>query len=74
MARELSDVLRVVVDDERCVGHGRCYEIAPEVFGDDEYGHCVLLVTAVGPDQRDAVLRAEQNCPEQAISVAPASA
>jgi ferredoxin len=61
--------LRVKVDLERCVGHGRCYEIAPEVFGDDERGYCVLLRPEVPPAQAEAVRRAEANCPEQAISV-----
>ena len=28
--------------DAKCVGHGRCYELAPDVFGDDERGHCVV--------------------------------
>ena len=57
------------VDSELCVGHGRCYEIAPEVFGDDERGHCVVLALLVPPDQEDAARRAEGNCPERAISL-----
>ena len=30
--------MKVRVDSELCVGHGRCYEIAPDVFGDDTAG------------------------------------
>ena len=66
----MPEPLRVIVDAERCVGHGRCYEIAPEVFGDDDRGHCVLRMESVPDEHRAAVLRAEANCPEQAISVA----
>ena len=59
--------MRARVDSSRCVGHGRCYEIAPEVFGDDERGHCVLLVDAVPAEHEAAARKAEANCPEQAI-------
>ena len=34
--------MRVRVDPDRCVGHGRCYVLAPEVFSEDERGHCVV--------------------------------
>lgn len=61
--------MKVRVDAALCVGHGRCYEIAPEVFADDERGHCVLLREQVPADGEQAVRRAVANCPEQAISV-----
>ena len=61
--------MRVVIDTERCTGHGRCYTLAPEVFDadDDGYGH----VTAVDlPEGRRAqALVGIQNCPEQAITI-----
>jgi ferredoxin len=57
----------VVVDADRCVGHGRCYSLAPEVFDADEVGHCVLLVEDVSPDLEPQAKTGEQNCPEQAI-------
>lgn len=61
--------MKVRVDPERCVGHGRCYEIAPDVFGDDERGHCVVLAASVPAEHRAAARKAEANCPEQAIQV-----
>jgi ferredoxin len=51
------------------VGHGRCYEIAPHVFGDDERGHCVLLRELVPEEHRALTRRAEANCPERAIRI-----
>jgi ferredoxin len=57
----------VVVDADRCVGHGRCYSLAPEVFDADEVGHCVLLVEDVSADLESQAKTGEQNCPEQAI-------
>ena len=61
--------MRVRVDAKLCVGHGRCYEIAPDVFGDDERGHCVLLRELVPEEHRALALRAEANCPERAIRI-----
>ena len=60
-------VLRVHLDAERCVGHGRCYELAPEVFGEDERGHCQLLLDSVPETLAGAAQNGEANCPEQAI-------
>ena len=64
--------MKVRVDSALCAGHGRCYEIAPDVFTDDERGHCVLLaaVTDTVPEAHEkAARRAEANCPERAIEV-----
>lgn len=62
--------MKVIVDTGLCTGHGRCYALAPDVFGADDFGHCEILiaepVTAV--HQAQARLGAE-NCPERAISV-----
>src|SRR5579885_2746606 len=30
--------MKVVIDGERCSGHGRCYSLAPEVFEADDEG------------------------------------
>jgi ferredoxin len=38
---------RVKVDADRCVGHGRCYTLAPDVFDADEVGHAIVLVENV---------------------------
>ena len=59
--------MKIRVDAALCVGHGRCYEIAPDVFEDDERGHCVLLRAEVLPEHQEAARRAEANCPERAI-------
>jgi len=61
--------VKVRVDSERCVGHGRCYEIASEVFGDDERGHCVILTPEVMKQHHAKTRKAEGNCPERAIVI-----
>ncbi len=62
--------MKVTVDSGLCVGHGRCYEIAPDVFTDDERGHCVLISGEVAAEHERSARRAEANCPERAITIA----
>ena len=61
--------MRVQIDSEKCQGHGRCYDLAPEVFAPDDDGYVVLLVEGDVPaaleDQARAAVR---NCPERALS------
>lgn len=57
------------VNEALCSGHGRCYVLAPEVFGEDERGHCVLLVKELEGELLRAAQSGEQNCPEGAISL-----
>jgi ferredoxin len=61
--------VKVRVDAAACVGHGRCYVLAPELFGDDERGHCVVARPEV-PDHLERKARlAADNCPEGAIEL-----
>jgi ferredoxin len=60
---------RVSVDANRCVGHGRCYALAPDVFDADEVGHAVVPVDEVSGELEKQAVIGEQNCPEQAISL-----
>jgi ferredoxin len=61
--------LKVKVDLNLCVGHGRCYALAPDVFGADDYGHCELLVEDVEGRLADQARLGVENCPERAISL-----
>ncbi len=63
-------VMRVQIDSERCQGHGRCYDLAPRLFGDDDEGYGQVLGDGVVPpgQEREAHLAAA-NCPEHAIDV-----
>ena len=60
---------RIVVDADRCTGHGRCYTLAPDVFDADEVGHSVVLVAEVSGELEAQAVTAEKNCPEGAISL-----
>jgi len=62
--------VKVQIDPGRCQGHGRCYDLAPSLFGDDEEGYGQVLGDGtVRPDQEREARLAEVNCPEHAIEV-----
>ena len=62
--------MKVQIDPERCQGHGRCYDLAPDLFGDDEEGYGQVLGDGtVAPDQERNARLAVANCPEHAIEV-----
>jgi ferredoxin len=65
--------VKLNIDPERCQGHGRCYDLAPELFGEDDEGYGRVLGDGlVAPGQeRDARL-AVVNCPEHAIDAGQA--
>jgi ferredoxin len=64
--------VKLRVDLERCAGHGRCYELAPELFGEDERGHCRILREDVRAEHAELARRAVANCPERALATEPA--
>jgi ferredoxin len=61
--------MKVSVDLELCCGHGRCYALCPELFKEDEAGHCVLERSAVPEDLERRARVAADNCPELAILI-----
>jgi ferredoxin len=61
--------MKVSVDIDMCTGHGRCYALAPDVFGADEFGHCEILIDNVDGALLEQAMLGVQNCPEQAIRV-----
>ena len=62
--------MRVVIDSVACTGHGRCYSLVPELFGDDEFGNGMVIVDGDLTDSKIAMARrAVAACPERAISI-----
>lgn len=62
--------MRIVLDADACVGHGRCYALAPDVYDADDRGHCVLRITGdVPPGLEDAARAGAGNCPEDALTI-----
>ena len=63
--------MKVTVDAETCTGHGRCYALAPEVFGPDDFGHCRIIVAdgEVPTELQDQARLGRDNCPELALTL-----
>jgi ferredoxin len=62
--------VKVHIDSGRCQGHGRCYDLAPQIFGEDNEGYGVVRHDGDVPAQLWAEARlAAANCPESAIEV-----
>jgi ferredoxin len=60
--------VKLTIDTARCQGHGRCYDLAPDLFGDDDEGYGKVLGDGVVPAGReDEARRVAANCPEGAI-------
>jgi ferredoxin len=61
--------MRIRLDPDACVGHGRCYALDPLDFEPDDLGHCEV-VQANPPDEAlDRVRRAVNACPEAALQL-----
>ena len=61
--------MRVVIDVQRCTGHGRCYVVAPALFTDDERGFGQVIGDGDVTGEHEEMARAAVlACPEQAIS------
>lgn len=62
--------MRVVIDADLCQGQGRCFSIAPDVFGFDDLGNGVVLATGELDEGALELARlAVANCPEHAVAV-----
>ena len=63
--------MKVFIDPNKCSGHGRCYEIAIDVFECGEDGKGLVKVAEIPDDDVDAKLQAssaEMMCPAAAIT------
>jgi ferredoxin len=56
----------VEIDEDACMAHGDCAEVAPEVFAVDD----VATVIGTGPDS--LLLAAAEACPSAAIRIVDA--
>lgn len=64
--------MKVIIDEAKCQGHGRCYSLEPSLFEPkDDFGHSQLIPGAVLDDDgtRARAVRAVDACPERAITI-----
>jgi ferredoxin len=60
----------VVIDPDRCQGHGNCLVECPDVFESDENGYATVgSPSSDEPAVIAKIRRAANHCPESAISV-----
>lgn len=60
--------MKVQINAERCQGHGRCYDLAPELFLEDDEGYGKVAGDGSVPAGEERAARlAVSNCPERAI-------
>ena len=60
--------MRLVIDYDRCSGHGRCFSLCPELFTDDDRGYGQVIGDGEVTDELlPAADRAVRACPEQSI-------
>ena len=67
--------MKVLIDDGRCQGHGRCWSLEKVLFEPkDDLGHSAVIGGEAQPDDPEllaAARRAAEACPERAITVIP---
>ncbi|MGW0045119.1 ferredoxin [Rhodococcus sp. NPDC003348] len=58
------------VAEGKCMGHGRCYAVAPDLLTDDEAGFVAQAGQdlPIGPDLLAQARDAADACPERAIA------
>jgi len=62
--------VKIQISSERCQGHGRCYDLAPGLFGDDDEGYGTVLGDGLVPAGSEHLARlAVANCPEGAVGI-----
>jgi len=62
--------VKVRINSELCQGHGRCYDLVPALFADDDEGYGVVRGDGVvQPGQEQDARLAVANCPERAVEL-----
>jgi ferredoxin len=62
--------VKVQINTDLCQGHGRCYDLAPGLFGGDDEGYGKVLGDGTVPPGKEREARlAALNCPEHAIDL-----
>ena len=61
--------MKLMIDADRCTGHGRCYSLAPDLFDPDDEGHGLVNVSEVPAEREHQAGMCIANCPEGAIAV-----
>ena len=62
--------MKVQINPGLCQGHGRCYDLVPDLFGADDEGYGQVIDEGIiAPAQEQEARLAAANCPEFAITL-----
>jgi ferredoxin len=59
--------MRVRVDNSKCMGHGQCYAVDPDLFPLDDDGYSILQPHEVKPEDEERTREGVDACPECAL-------
>jgi ferredoxin len=60
-------IVKVRVEQSRCVGHAQCYAVNPEIFPIDDSGYSTLEEHEVAAEDVQATRDGVASCPEMAL-------
>jgi ferredoxin len=60
-------IVKVRVEQSRCVGHAQCYAVDPEIFPIDDSGYSILEEHEVAPEDAQVTRDGVASCPEMAL-------
>jgi ferredoxin len=60
-------IVKVRVEQSRCVGHAQCYAVDPEIFPIDDSGYSTLEEHEVAAEDAQATRDGVASCPEMAL-------
>jgi ferredoxin len=61
--------VKLHIDEERCQGHGRCWDVAPALIECDDTGRGIVVAGDVPDSLLDAARTAVNACPEMAVTL-----
>ncbi|MCW2621500.1 MAG: putative ferredoxin [Frankiales bacterium] len=62
--------MKISIDADKCQGHGRCYELAPNLVEDDERSRGWVRTPEVPAGLEEEARAAASACPERAVLLA----
>lgn len=66
-ARFKEDVVRVIVDRDRCEGNAVCLGIAPDIFDLDDEDYAVVKLDPIPAEREQLAEQAIAECPRAAL-------
>ena len=61
--------MKAFVDQAKCTGHARCFEVDEKLFQIDDLGYALRSEFEVPTDAEDSAREGAAACPERAISL-----